>query len=45
MFKQGMAKLSSEHEERAESVMAIAAARSLGASGGDDDEEIEFDGD
>ena len=45
MFKQGMARLSSEREERAESAAIIAASRVLRASGGELDDEIESDGD
>ena len=45
IFKQGMARLSSEREERAESAAIIAASRVLRASGGELDDEIESDGD
>ena len=45
MFKQGMARLSSEREERAESAAIISASRVLRASGGELDDEIESDGD
>ncbi len=39
MFKQGMARLSSEREERAESAAMNAASRLFRARGGDADED------